>query len=124
MEHLGHWRTTYIGALWCHAAGVEIAAGMFAVADVDVGDDVDDTTVGLLWQAFVKASVAGLHVEDGDMQTLGPNHAQAGVGVAEHEHGIRPGLNHQLIRGGDDVAHRFAKILAYRIHVNFGIGKF
>ncbi len=58
------------------------------------------------------------------MQTFGPNHAQAGVGVAEHKDRIGLSFHHQLIRSGDDVAHGFAEIFADGIHIYFGVGEF
>ena len=66
---------------YCHG----IALGL---ASVHIGDDVHNTAVGLLGQALVLAAVAGLHVKDGDVQALGPDDAQAAVGIAQHQHGI------------------------------------
>ena len=124
MEHFGHGASANIGALRCHTRCVEIATGMFAVTDVYIGDDVDYTAVGFLGQTFIEATVSGFHVKDGDVQTLGANHAQAGVGVAEYKNSVGLCFDHQLIRSCDDVAHGFAEILAYSVHIYFGVGKF
>lgn len=67
VKHFGHRGAAYVGALGSYTAGVEVAAGMLRVADIDVGDDVDDAAVGLLGQALVEATVASFHVEDRDM---------------------------------------------------------
>ena len=124
MEHFGHGGSADVGALRSHTRCVEIAAGMLTVADVDVGDDVDNAAVGFLGETFVEATVSGLHVEDGDVQAFGTNHAQAGVGVAEHKHSVGLCFDHQLIRSSNDVAHGFAEVFANSIHIYFGISKF
>jgi len=97
---------------------------MLAVGHVDVGDDVHDAAVGLLGQALVFAAVAGLHVEDGDVQALGTNDAQAAVGVAQHQHGIGLGGDHQLVALGNDVAHGLAQVVAHSLHVDVRIPEF
>ena len=75
MEHFCHWGAGDVGALLGQTAVGKVAAGMFAVRHVHVADDVHDAAVGLLGQALVLAAVACLHVEDGDVQPLGANHA-------------------------------------------------
>ena len=81
-QDLGHGRARDVGALRGAAGVLQVAAGVLGVGQVDVGDHVDDAAVGLLGQALVLAAVAGLHVEDGDMQALGRDGGQAAVGVA------------------------------------------
>ena len=81
-QHLRHGAAGDIGALLGGALGVQIAAGVLGVAQVHVGDVVHDAAVGLLRQALVKAAVARLHVEDGDVQALCRNGGKAAVGVA------------------------------------------
>ena len=83
---------------------------MLGIGKVDVGDDVHDAAVGLLRQALILAAVAGFHVEDRDVQPLGADHGQAAVRVAENEHGVGLELNHRLVGGRDDVAHRLAEV--------------
>ena len=100
----------------CHG----IALGL---ASVHVGDDVHNAAVGLLGQALVLAPVAGLHVEDGDVQALGPDDAEAAVGVAQHQHGIGLGGDHQLVALGNDVAHGLAQVTAHGLHVDVRIGQ-
>ena len=97
MEHFGHGRTCDVGALFGQTAVGEVSAGVLRVAEVDVGDDVDDAAVGFLWQTFVFAAVAGLHMEDGDMEAFGCDGAQAGVGVAEDEQRVRLYGGHQFV---------------------------
>ena len=96
---------------------------MLAVGHVHIADDVHDAAVGLLGQAFVLAAVAGLHVEDGDVQALGADDAEAAVGVAQHQHGIGLHLHHQLVALGDDVAHRLAQVVAHGLHIDVGVGQ-
>ena len=57
------------------------------------------------------------------MQALGPDDAQAAVGVAQHQHGIGLGGDHQLVALGNDVAHGLAQVTAHGFHVDVGIGQ-
>ena len=123
VEHLCHGRAGDVGALAGQAAFGEVAAGVLAVCQVHVGDDIDDAAVGLLGQALVLAAVAGFHVEDGDMQALGADDAQAGVGVAEHEYGIWPRLGEELVGAVDDVAAGGAEVIAHGVHIYLGLGE-
>ncbi len=123
VEHFGHGRAGDVGALLGQAAVGKVAAGVLGVAQVDVGDDVDDAAVGLLGQAFVLAPVAGLHVEDGDVQPLGSYGRQARVGVAEDEQGVGLRGYHQFVGAVDDVAHGGAEVVADGVHVHFGLGE-
>ena len=123
VEHLCHGRAGDVGALAGQAAFGEVAAGVLAVCQVHVGDDIDDAAVGLLGQSLVFASVAGFHMEYGDVQALGADDAQAGVGVAEHEHGIGPRLGEELVGAVDDVAAGGAEVIAHGVHIYLGLGE-
>ena len=57
------------------------------------------------------------------MQALGTDDTEAGVGVAQHQYGIRLGLDHHLIALVDDVTHRGAEVVAHGFHVDVGIGQ-
>ena len=83
MQHFGHRGTGDEGTLLGGALGVQVTAGMLGIAHVHVRNMVHNAAVGLLGQALVKAAVAGLHMEDGNMQALGRNGRQAAVGVAQ-----------------------------------------
>ena len=61
-----------------------------------------------------------LHMEDGDMQTFRAYHAQAGVRVSQHQHGIRFHLHHQLVAGVDNIPHRGTEVIADGIHIHIG----
>ena len=117
-QDLGHGRAGDVGALRCAAGVLEVAAGVLGVGQVDVGDHVDDAAVGLLGQALVLAAVAGLHVEDGDVQALGRDGGQAAVGVAQDQQGIGPHFDHELVGGRDDVAHGLAQVRAHGVQVD------
>ena len=122
-QDLRHRAARDVGALGGAAGVPEVAAGVLGVCQVDVGDHVDDAAVGLLGQALVLAAVAGLHVEDGDVQSLGRDGGQAAVGVAQNEKGVRLHLHHELITRGDDVAHRLAQVGAHGVQVDVGVGE-
>lgn len=120
-QHLGHGRARDVGALGCAAGVLEVAACVLGVGQVDVGDHVDDASVGLLGQALVLAAVARLHVEDGDVQALGRDGGQAAVGVAKDQERVGPHLDHQLVARGDDVADGLAQVRANGVQVDVGV---
>ena len=97
---------------------------MLGVSQVHIGDDIHDPAVGLLGQALILAAVAGFHVEDGDVQTLGCNSRQAGVGIAQDQQRIGLDGSHQLVRAVDDVANGGAQIIAHGIHIDLRIRQF
>ena len=57
------------------------------------------------------------------MQALGPDDAEAAVGVAQHQHGIGPRGHHQLVALGNDVAHGLAQVTAHGLQVDVRIGQ-
>ena len=118
MQYLRHRRTSDVGALFGQARIRQIAAGMLGVGHIHIGDDIHNAAVGLLRQALILAAVAGFHVEDGNVQPLGPDDAQAAVGVAQYQNGVRLDGHHQLIALGDNIAHGFAQVRAHGIHVD------
>ena len=63
-------------------------------------------------------------MENGDMQPLGANDGQAGVGIPQHQHCIGVYFYHQLVGLGNNIAHGFAQVLAYCIQIHIRIGKF
>ena len=84
MQHLRHGRAGDIGPLFGQTAVRQIPAGVLGIGHVHIGDDVHDTAVRFLRQAFILAAVARLHVENGDMEPLGADDGEAGVGVPQH----------------------------------------
>ena len=120
-QDLRHGRSGNVGALRGAAGILQVAAGVLGVCQVDVGDHVDDAAVGLLGQALVLAAVAGLHVEDGDVQALGRDGGQAAVGVAQDQQRVGLHLHHQLVARGDDVAHGLAQVGAHGVQVDVGV---
>ena len=77
VENFCHGGPCDIGALLGQTAVGEVSSCVLRVGHVHVGNDIDDTAVGLLGQALVLAAVAGLHVENGDMESLGSDDAEA-----------------------------------------------
>ena len=118
VEHFGHGAASDVGALLGQTVLCQVTAGVLRVAQVHVGDNVHDAAVGLLRQALVLAAVARLHVEDGDVQPLGADDAEAGVGVPQHQHGIGLQLRHQVVTFCDDVAHGLAQGIPHRGQVD------
>ena len=51
---------------------------------------VDDLAVDLLGHPLVEAAVARLHVKDRDLPPLGRDGGQAGISVAQDQHGVGP----------------------------------
>ena len=122
-QDLCHGRSGDVGALRGASGVLEVAAGVLGVGQVDVGDHVDDAAVGLLGQALVLAAVAGLHVEDGDVQALCRDGGQAAVGVTQDQKGVGLHLHHQPVARGNDVADRLAQVRAHGVQVDVGVGE-
>ena len=51
-------------------------------------------------------------MEDRDMQALGADHGQTGIGITEHKHCIGLYLCHEFITLGNDVPHCLAQIVS------------
>ena len=117
-QDFDHGRARNVGSLRGAAGVLEVAADVLGVGQVYVGDHVDDAAVGLLGQALVPAAVAGLHVEDEDVQALGRDGGQAAVGVAQDQKGVGLRPHHELIARGDDVAQGLARVGARGIQVD------
>ena len=120
-KDLGHGRAGDVGALRRAAGVLEVAAGVLGVGQVDVGDDVDDAAVGLLGQALVLAAVARLHVEDGNVESLGRDGGQAAVCVAKDQQRVGIDLHHELVGGRDDVAHGLAQVGSHGVQVDIRV---
>ena len=118
VEHFGHGAAGDVGALLGQTVLRQVTAGVLRIAQVHVGNNVHDAAVGLLRKALVLAAVAGFHVEDGDVQPLGADDAEAGVGIPQHQHGIGLQLRHQVVAFGDDVPHGLAQGVPHRVQVD------
>ena len=123
VEDLRHGGPCDIGAFLGQAAVGEVSSCVLRVGHVHVGNDIDDTAVGLLGQALVLAAVAGLHVENGDMESLGSDNAEAAVGVAKDQYAVGLGLGEELVGAIDDVAAGSAKVVTDSIHIDLGFGE-
>ena len=121
VEDFRHGGPCDIGALLGQAAVGEVSSCVLRVGHVHVGDDIDDTAVGLLGQALVLAAVAGLHVKNGDMESLGSDNAEAAVGVAKNQYAVGLGLGEELVGAVDDVAAGSAKVVTDSIHIDLGL---
>ena len=124
VQHLCHRTTCHVCALWCHTACIQISACMLRVTHIYVRDYIHDTTVCLLWQTLVETTIACLHMEDRDMQTLSTNHRQARVCVAQHQHSVWFNLHHQFVRRVDDIPHRCTQVIAYSIEIHLWVFQF
>ena len=118
VQDFGHGGAGDVGAFLGEAAVGEVPACVFAVGHVDIGDDA---AVGLFGEAFVLAAVAGFHVEDGDVEALGADDAEAAVGVAEDQDGVGFDFDHQFVALVDDVAHRGAQVFTDGVEVDVGV---
>ena len=123
VEHLGHGAASDVGALLGQAVLRQVAAGVLRVTQVHIRDDIHNAAVGLLRQALVLAAVARLHVEDGDVQPLSADDAEAGVGVPQHQDGVGLQLRHQIVAFGDDVPHGLAQGVPHRVQVDVRVGQ-
>ena len=123
VEHFGHGAAGDVGALLGQTVLRQVTAGVLRIAQVHVGNNVHDAAVGLLRKALVLAAVAGFHVEDGDVQPLGADDAEAGVGIPQHQDGIGFQLRHQVVAFGDDVPHGLAQCVPHRVQVDVRVGQ-
>ena len=121
VEDFCHGGSRDIGALLGQAAVGEVSSCVFRVGHIHVGDDIDDTAVGLLGQALVLAAVASLHVENGDMESLCSDNTEAAVGVAKDQYAVGLGLGEELVGAVDDVAASSAKVVTDSIHIDLGL---
>ena len=92
---------------------------MFAVGHVDIGDNIDNTAIGLFWETLILAAVSGFHVEDGDMQTFCSYYTKAAVGVTKHQYAIGLEGSKELVATVDDVATGGTKVITHGIHIDF-----
>ena len=123
VEDFRHGGSCDIGALLRQTAVGEVSSCVLRVGHIHVGDDIDDTAVGFLGQALVLAAVAGLHVENGDMESLCSDNAEAAVGVAKDQYAVGLGLGKELVGAVDDVATGSAKVITDSIHIDLGLGE-
>ena len=107
MQHLEHGTAGLDDPVRRQAFAEQVLAGNAAVGHVDVADVVHDPAVDLLGHALIEAAVACLHVEDRDFASLGRVGGQAGIGVAQHQQGVRFDLAEHGIHLGNDVPDRF-----------------
>ena len=77
MQNLSHRRTRDIGTFLRQSTVGQIATCMLRICHVHIANDIHYSAVRLLRQALVLASVACLHMEDRDMQTLCTDNAEA-----------------------------------------------
>ncbi len=121
VENFCHGGPCDIGALLGQTAVGEVSSCMLRIGHIHVGDDINDTAVGLLGQALVLAAVAGLHVENGNVKSLGSDNAEAAVGVAKDQYTVGLGLGKELVGAVDDIAASSAKVVTDSIHIDLGL---
>ena len=66
-----------------------MTTGMFSINEIEIGNMINDPPVNLLRDIEVETAVAGLHMEDGNMQPLGHIGREAGIGVTKDKKCIR-----------------------------------
>jgi hypothetical protein len=80
--------------------GQQIAARVFRQRHVHVAQMVDDFAIQLFRHALIEAAIARLHVENGNLASLGGNDSEARVRVTIDENRLRPlPLQHGVGRG-------------------------
>ena len=123
-KDLRHRRARDVRALLREPAIGKITPRVLRVSQIHVRDDIHDAAVCLLGQTLVLATVARLHVEDRDMQPLGPDDGKTRVRVAQDHNGIRLNLNHQVVTRRNDVPHRVAEGLPHGVEVHLRVVEF
>ncbi len=120
-QDLLHRRAGLDDRLGADALGEQVAAGMLGVDEVDVAHVVDDAPVHFLWHALVERAVAGFHVEDGNLASLGGDRREAAVGVAEDQHHVGLVRRQGLVAAGDDVGDRLRSALGSGFEETVGL---
>ena len=123
VQNLSHRRARDVGTLLRESAVCKIAASVLAVGHIHVGNYIHNPAIGFLRQAFVLATVAGLHVEDRNMQTLCSDYAEAAVGITQNKNSVRLDCNHQLVTFRDDIAHCLAQVCTHGVHIHLRVCK-
>ncbi len=100
-EHLSHRRPGDERSPRRQALREQVPSGVLGVAEVEVGDVVDESAVRLLGHILVEAAVARLHVEDRDPQPLRHDGSDTAVGVPQDEHGIRTLFQEHRLDAGE-----------------------
>lgn len=72
VQHLRHGASGHKDALLRQSTLHQIPACVFRIAEIDIADNIHYTAIRLLWQAFVLAAVARLHMEIGMCSRLAP----------------------------------------------------
>ena len=124
MKHLCHRGAGDVCPLTGKSAFGKVSSRMLGVGEIDIRDDVHDAAVRLLRQTFVFAAVAGLHVENRNVESFCSDDAQTAVGVAKNQYGIRFGGCEKLVAAVDDVAAGRAEVISDCIHVDLRLGEF
>ncbi len=120
-QDLRHRGAGHVGSFFREPAVGEVPSRMFGVCEVHVADDIDDAAVRLFRQTFVFAAVARLHMEGRDMEPLRADDGKAAVRIAKDEDGVGLEFDHRLIARRDNIAHRFAKVGADCVKIQFRI---
>lgn len=123
VENFCHGGSCDIGALLGQTAVGEVSSCVLRIGHIHVGNDIDDTAVGLLGQALVLAAVASLHVEDRNVKSLRSDNAEAAVGVAKDQYAVGFCLGEELVGAVDDIAAGSAKVVTDSIHIDLGLGE-
>ena len=53
------------------------------------------------------------------MQPLRADDREAGIGIAEHQHGVGLQFRHQVVGTGDDIPHRLPETVSHGVQVDF-----
>ena len=85
MQYLRHGGTCYISALFRKTALGQITSCVLGISHIHIGNNIHNPAVCLLRQTLVLATVSGFHVKDRNMQTLGRDSRQAGIGIPENQ---------------------------------------
>ena len=105
----------------CDALAHEVLGAAVRVGEEHAARVVDDAAVDLFGHAVVEAAVARLHVTDADAHALGDERGDAGVRVAEDEHGVGLLGEEDLLGLGEHLADLVGESGAAHAHVDVGL---
>src|SRR5690554_1343756 len=107
VQHFKHGAAGFDHPVRRQAFAQQVIPGDGAVGQVDVCRVVHNTPVDLFRYPHIKATVAGFHVEGGNLAALGGNHRHAAVGIAQYQQGFRLNFCECFVHRDNHVADGF-----------------
>ena len=90
------------------------------IAEIYIGDHINDPSIRLLGQAFILATVSRFHVKERNVKALRRDGGETAIRVSQDKVSIRLKLCQQLIRPAEDIPTGDAEVFTNNRHKNVG----